>query len=179
MKIIYQWAVLTVIMVLSFNAVAASKVGVIDIQKAVVSTERAKELIKKLEADDDYSSAKKQVSELQKSFKKMIEEAQRDSATWTPEQREAASKKAMNKKEDLERLIGKVQSQNKELLQGMMRTMGAEIQNALKEIIEKEGITLLLERQFVMHVDATLDLTGQLTAKLNAGSTATVSSTQE
>ena len=140
----------------------------IDIQNAVVSTDKAKVMIKKLEAEPDYKDAKDQATKLQASLEATIEEAKRDSATWTDAQREEAGKKVANKKDDLEHLVRKIQAQNKQLVQIMMQEMGQDIQAALRSIVDKEGITLLLEKQFVMHVDPTYDLTTQLTAKLNS-----------
>ncbi len=165
---------LTAMLVLSVTSFAAEskaaqpKIAVIDIQNAVVSTDKAKGMIKKLEAEPDYKEAKDQATKLQASLEATIEEAKRDSATWTDAQREEAGKKVANKKADLEHLVRKIQAQNKQLVQMMMQEMGQDIQAALREIVDKEGITLLLEKQFVMHVDPTYDLTTQLTAKLNS-----------
>ena len=167
MKRIIQLVVLVSAMVVSIGAIASPKIAVINIQQALVTTERAKSLIAKLESEEDYAKAKSEISKLQSQLEKLNEEGMRDGPTWSPVQIEAAQKKMINKKADMDHLIRKIQTQNKELVQRMMNMMGPDIQGALQDIVEKEGITLLLERQFVMHVDATLDLTSQLTAKLN------------
>ncbi len=168
MNIFFRTFAVVMLMMSSSISYASGKIAVVDIQQAIVSTDRAKSLIKKLEAEPDYADAKKQVGALQKSLEELVENAKRDSATWTAEQREAAAKKVGNKKADLEHLVRKVQAQNKQLIQSMMNTMGPDIQAALQDIVKKEDITLLLEKQFVMHVDATFDITSQLTAKLNS-----------
>jgi outer membrane protein len=54
-------------------------------------------------------------------------------------------------------------------LQGkIMEELQPKVQAALKELVEAEGITLLLQREAVIVADPALDVTGKLLERLNA-----------
>jgi outer membrane protein len=159
------------VLVLAFvglPAVAAEKIAVVDVQRVIFASEVAKarqqqartrpELVE-LEARHDSIAA--DVKALQQKI-----EAGRD--TMSREQAVEHQKRMEYLRADYELVARKLQTEVQQLQGEIMEELQPQVQAALKELVEAEGVTLLLQREAVIFATPTLDLTGKLLERLNA-----------
>ena len=67
-------------------------------------------------------------------------------AVMSPEQKAAAEKKLNSLQEDLDHVASKLQQAEQGIGQALLQEMAPKVQEVLKEIIQKDGIALLLQR---------------------------------
>lgn len=79
----------------------------------------------------------------------------------------AARKRLASKQADLEHVTGKLQQAEQQAGQAILRQMSGEVQEILRDLIQSEGIGLLLQRQAVIHADPGYSITAKVTDKLN------------
>jgi outer membrane protein len=83
------------------------------------------------------------------------------------DQKVAAQQKLGSMQEDLDHVTGKLQQAEQGAGQALLQEMAPKVQEVLREIIEKDGIGLLLQRQAVIHAEPSYSITAQVTDKLN------------
>ena len=161
-------ALVSVLLLVSSNlAMAQGKIAVLNIQEAILNTEFAQERLKKLRATDDFTTSKNRFDTLKKEGQELVEKLKKDEQVMSPEQREALMKKISSKREDLEFVLRKLQEAEKELSQQILAEMSEQAKGVIDEMIKKEGIGLLLDRQVALFVDSSYSITAKVTDKLN------------
>ncbi|MBI2783681.1 MAG: OmpH family outer membrane protein [Porticoccaceae bacterium] len=149
-------------------AAAVDKIAVVDIQRVIFTSDVAKARQKQLQAESEfvglqakYDSIAADVKALQKKI-----EAERD--TMSQEQATENQKKMEYLRADYELVERKLRAEVQQLQGKIMEELQPKVQAALKELVEAEGITLLLQREAVIVADPGLDVTGKLLERLNA-----------
>ncbi len=69
--------------------------------------------------------------------------------------------------EDLDHVVGKLQQAEQAAGQALLQEMAPKVQEVLRDIIKKEGIGLLLQRNAVVHAEDSYSITAKVTDKLN------------
>lgn len=159
------------LLLLAFGAPLASaveKIAVVDIQRVIFTSDTAKARQKQLQAEQGfvelqakYDSIAADVKALQKKIEAERDTMSRDQATET-------QKKMEYLRADYELVARKLQAEVQQLQGKIMEELQPQIQAALKELVEAEGVTLLLQREAVIFAAPTMDLTGKLLERLNA-----------
>ncbi len=149
-------------------ASAAERIAVVDIQRVIFTSDVAKVRQKQLQSEQEfvelqakYDSISSEVKSLQKKI-----EAERD--TMSRDQAAENQKKMEYLRADYELVARKLQAEVQQLQGKIMEELQPQIQAALKELVEAEGVTLLLQREAVIFAAPTMDLTGKLLERLNA-----------
>ena len=83
------------------------------------------------------------------------------------EQQGTARQKLASKQSDLEHVTKKLQTAEQNAGQLLLQEMSPKVQEVLRELIQTEGIGLLLQRASVIHADAGYSITAKVTDKLN------------
>lgn len=146
---------------------AEGKIAVFDLQTAILQTDAAQERLKELRGEDEYKKNKAEFDRIKSEGEALVQSYQKDSAIMSDEQKATAQQKINSMQEDLEHVAGKLQQSEQVAAQAMFQEMGPKVQEILREIIEKEGVGLLLQRQAVIHAEPSYSLTAQVTDKLN------------
>jgi outer membrane protein len=146
---------------------AESKIAVFDLQTAILQTDAAQERLKELRNEDEYKKNKSEFDRIKTDGEALVKSYQKDSAIMSEEQKATAQQKINSMQEDLEHVAGKLQQAEQAAAQAMFQEMGPKVQEVLREIIEKEGIGLLIQRQAVIHAEPSYSLTAKVTDKLN------------
>ncbi|MBK6961689.1 MAG: OmpH family outer membrane protein [Gammaproteobacteria bacterium] len=159
------------VLVLAFFALPAAavdKIAVVDIQRVIFTSDVAKARQKQLQAESEfvglqakYDSIAADVKALQKKI-----EAERD--TMSQEQATENQKKMEYLRADYELVERKLRAEVQQLQGKIMEELQPKVQAALKELVDAEGITLLLQREAVIVADPGLDVTSKLLERLNA-----------
>ena len=97
----------------------------------------------------------------------LIKELQNDLAVMSVEQQQAARKRLASKNADLEHVLRKLQKSEQELGQALLQEMTPKVQVVLRDLIQSEGIGLLLQQSAVIHADNGYSVTAKVTDKLN------------
>lgn len=167
MKKIVKISLLAVALIASFSAYAEGKIAVLNAQQAIINTEVAQARLKTLREEASYAANRKQLEELGKSFQETRAQLQKDAAVMSAEQQQAEAQKLQEKRADIEHVQRKLQTAEQQLLQAVAQEMAPKLQKAVTELIEVEGIGLLLNQQSAMHVDSAFSITAKVTDKLN------------
>lgn len=167
MKNLFRSMLIAVSVALPMSAMAEGKIAVLNAQQAIINTEVAQNRLQALRAETSYASNRKELEALGKAYQDIVAQLQKDAAVMSPEQQQAEAKKIQEKRADIEHVQRKLQAAEQELLQTVAKELSPKLQEAVKQLIDVEGIGLLLNQQAAMHVDSSYNITAKVTDKLN------------
>lgn len=146
---------------------AEGKIAVFDLQNAILQTDVAQERLKEVRSQEDYKKNKAEFDKIKSEGEELVKSYQKDAAIMSEEQKAAAQQKITSIQEDLEHVAGKLQQAEQAAAQALFQEMGPKVQEVLRDIIEKEGVGLLLQRQAVIHAEPSYSITAKVTDRLN------------
>lgn len=166
MKNLRQVAV-AILALLPVTALAQGKIAVVDLQVAIMQSDKAQARMEEVRGQEDYKADKDEFDELKEELDELVREFQKDAAVMSQEQQVAARKRLASKQADLEHVAGKLQQAEQTAGQAILQEMSPVVQEVLRELIQTEGIGLLLQRGSVIHADPGYSITAKVTDKLN------------
>lgn len=143
------------------------KIAVVDVQGAILQTDIAQKRMGEVRDQDDYKKNKAEYDRLKSEGDSLLKTFQKDAAVMSQDQKIAAQQKLSSMQDDLDHVTSKLQQAEQTAGQALLQEMAPKVQEVLREIIEKEGITLLLQRNAVIHAEASYSITATVTDKLN------------
>ena len=146
---------------------AQAKVGVVNIQEAVLQTDLAQKRLDELNSNADYKADKAEGDRLKKEFDDLVAKFQKDAAVMSEEQKIAARQKLTSKQGDLEHVMKKMQQWNQSAVQSLAQELGRKIEDAVREVVTSEKIDILLPRASVAYLNPEYSITSKVTNKLN------------
>lgn len=169
-KVIFLFLALSATSSMLFAEEKGSKIAVIDINRAVLQTEKAQVELEKLKKQPEFKSNLESIEKLEKEYKKMAEKYQKDRAVMSAEKQSEEERRILEKEQDLKYVASKLQQAQKEWAEGVLKQFAANAQQILENIIKEQNIGLLLRRDApaVIHADASYDISDQVTERLNA-----------
>ena len=141
----------------------------VNLEEAILQTDEAQKRLSNLREEDDYRSDKAEFDRLKGEHEDLVTQLKNDMAVMSQDQQIAARKKLASKQADLEHVLRKLQQAEQEMGQGLLREMSPRVQAVLRDLIQSEGIGLLLQRSSVIHADTSYSITAKVTDKLNQG----------
>ena len=147
----------------------AEKIAVVDVQLAVLQTEQAQAQLAELKEQDDYKKNMKEVKEIDNDLKVMVEAYQKDRAVMSAQKRAEEEKRIVEKKNDRNYILKKLQQSQTELEEKVMQAQGKNVIRILDNLVEEQGIGLLLRADggVVLHAGPRYDISLQVTERLN------------
>lgn len=153
------------------SAAAEGKIAVVNLQRAIFTTKTAEKRMNKLKRRGDYKRQRERIEKLQENGRKALSKFKKDEATMS----ESAKKKALRRLEtlraDAEYEIRKIQALEQEVLEELHQELLPRAKEILTELIEREGIGLLLsdgpQNSVVLHADTGFDITAKVSDRLN------------
>lgn len=148
----------------------AGKIAVIDVQRAVLQTEKAKVKLEELKQQADFKANLESIGELEKEYKAMVESYQKERAVMSAEKREEEERRIIDKQQDMKYVAGKIQQSQKEWGDKVLRELGTDMQTVIEGLIKEQKIGLLLRADsgVIVHAGASFDISDQVTERLNA-----------
>lgn len=158
----YKWWLAVVCLVSSQLALAAdsSKIAVFDVQEAIMSTTLAKEKMKAFESRSDIAKMIKDAEKLKQEIISLQQGAGKDAAK---------AKDIEFKRADYELIVRRLNSEKQTAGKALIDEIAPKLEGVVKQIIEADGIALLLDKKAAIHVDPGLDITAEVTKRLNSG----------
>tara|TARA_B100002019_G_scaffold289227_1_gene304399 strand:- start:1008 stop:1532 length:525 start_codon:yes stop_codon:yes gene_type:complete len=166
MNILKKTLLLGLIAVFS-AAVFAEGTYVLNAERAMLSTQYAKDTFQKLEEDADFIADRERLELLQAEGQELVESFQQDQETMSDEQIVAMQKKVQDKQNEIQFLANKLQTKAQEAQQSVINDLSADFQRILGELINAKGMDMVLSPQALFYADPDLDITDEVTALLD------------
>lgn len=143
------------------------KIAVVDVQGAILQTDVAQKRVDEIRNEEEFKKNKAEYERLKAEGEALLKTFQKDAAVMSQEQKIAAQQQLSSLQDDLDNVTGKLQQAEQSAGQSLLEEMAPKVQEVLREIIEADGIGLLLQRNAVIHAEPSYSITAQLTDKLN------------
>lgn len=169
MKKIVSALVLTLMTLVSGVVAAESKIAVVDIYRALMSSEAAKAAVAELQ--NEFKSEQEQLSQLEQEIKGLQEKGQKEGMLMTDDDKRRLFEEIQNKQSDAKHIIQKVRKMQSKREKEFLAQNKGTIDAALKELVDELKIDLLLTREATLWVSPDMDITLKLLEKLNANKT--------
>lgn len=151
----------------SSASLAADKIAVVDMARAIFSSTVAQQRVKEAEGGADFVALKAKYESSAADLQAMAKEAESKRMTWSQEQAAEHAKKMEYAKADAELTMRKLKAESQQLQQRVLQELGPKAGEALREIMKEEGITVLLKAEAVIDVLPESDITGKVANRLN------------
>jgi len=152
-------------------ALAQSKVGYVDLQRAlneVADGRNAKAKLKK-----EFDARQKELDDKQEELKKMQADLQAKGDVMTEDARRKAQVEMDTKVMDVSRLYAKLQKELQQKEHDATKGIFAKMSNIIKSIAEAEGVSMVFEKtdSGLLFAQPSLDLTNELIRRYNSQAT--------
>jgi outer membrane protein len=142
-------------------------IAVVNFGQAIFGTDVAKARLEQKKGESDFASLQAKYESTVSEMKALKQEMDSQGMTWSQEQAAEAQKKMEYLRADLELITRKIQADQKDLQNSIVQELRPKAAEALQEIIDEEGIVLLLSAEAVVTAAPSLDVTAKLTDRLN------------
>lgn len=146
----------------------AQKIAVVNIQAAILESDYGQSELARLESNQEYAALVSESQSLIADVQALDSDAQANGNNWTQEQLDEYNRRRQFLTEDLQLNNQRIQSQRETVVRRINQTMNQRALTALQELVEEEGVTLLLQESAVYHATDEHNMTSQLAAKLNS-----------
>ena len=148
-------------------AAKAEKIAVVNIQAAILESSLAQQELQRLEQDETYSALVIEAQTLLADVQALDKDAQTNSSGWDQDQLAEYNKQRQFLTADLQLNNQKIQAEREAVVRQINATMNQPALVALQELVDEEGITLLLQESAVYHATDEHNVTAKLAAKLS------------
>lgn len=157
----------SIVSLASVTVAAETKIAVIDIQQAMFASDYAQNSVKEAQESADFVALRAKAEGSAADLQSMGKEAETKRLTWSAEQVTAQQKKMSYAKADYDLAVQKIQGEQKQLQQQIMQELSPQFQEALAQVVQEEGITLLLRSESVIVASPENNLTAKVIDRLN------------
>jgi outer membrane protein len=152
----------------SMGAAAADKIAVVDIQRVIFTSEFAKVRQQQLQTEKSFVDLQARYDSISADIRALQRRIEAERETMSRDQVAENQKRVEYLRADYELVARKLQTEVQQLQGQIMEELQPQVQAALKELVEAEGISLLLQREAVIFATPAMDVTGKLLERLNA-----------
>lgn len=160
-------AIQVCLFLLSAGAAAESGIAVVDVARAIFSTEVAKKRQEEMQRASEFSTQQAKYDSLAADMKALQKEVEGKAMTLSQEKATEYQKKMEYLRADLELVSRKLQAEVKETQNRVMQELQPKALEAVKELVAEEKITLLLQREAVISATPDMDVTAKLIDRIN------------
>jgi len=165
-KIVNTLMLLAGISLLSATAMAQdAKIGVINLEQALFTSEAARSVQQEIEAE--FSSDVERAQSLQQELVALQEKFQQDEAIMSESEIRQINADAQEKQLQLQLISERLQQATQEKNQQFVESMRQTLTEAITDVVAEGGYDLILNAASVAYAAPVLDITPQVTAKIN------------
>ena len=157
--------IIAALALLSFSAYGAGETVIVDVDAAILGSEQAKVLIAEFKKDTEQDQ--KEILAMVDDIKKINKQLEQDSAVMSDAEKRKLLKKIEDKKIDIQFKQQKLRQAEKEIQQELLQTQGPKLNKALAELLEEKQYGLVLNSRAVIFATPAMNITKQVTEKLN------------
>ena len=159
----------SVSMVVSADSPSA-KIAVVDAQLAIFRSAAAETEVKSFKESADFIALKAIYESSSADLQAMAKEAETKRLTWSQEEMDEHQKKMSYVKADAELAMQKITAEQKQLEQRVLQDLAPLVEQALKEIVNEEGITILLREESILWAKPEMSITKKVSDRIDAKS---------
>ncbi|MCK7595680.1 OmpH family outer membrane protein [Microbulbifer sp. CAU 1566] len=167
-KLVKTSAILLAGLLFTGAAVAQTKVAVVNIQAAIMSTEKATSKINALKTSSEYSQLQNSAEGIRAEVQKMAEDAQKNGVTWSDEQKAEQQRKMNFKRSDFETAVKKLRAMEGQAVQEIQKDLLPKAKAALEAVIKEKKLDLVLDANAAVYAGTGANLTEEVVKRLNA-----------
>lgn len=157
--------VATLLTMLALPAAAQDKIGVVDLRRALFSSDGAQSFSQELQ--DDFASEESKVRDAQENAQKLKERIEKDGAMMNDSERQEAAGNFKEQVQEFQYLKKKLDSKVGARKKAFLEKARPEVNAAVKELLEKHDLDLVLPSEAVVYAKPDMDITEELIEKLN------------
>lgn len=152
-------------MAVSLPTFADTNIGVVDLRQALFSSDSAKSFSESLQKD--FASEEAKVREAQEAAKKLKDRLEKDGAMMNESERGKLAGEFQEKVKEFNFLKQRLDSAVSQRKQAFLEKARPDVDAAVKELLDENGLDLILPSEAVVYVKPDMNLTSQLLDKLN------------
>ncbi len=161
-----RW-VMVLVCLASSGVMAGENIAVIDVARAIFSTELSKVRQQEMKSAPGFVSLQTEYDNINADIKAVQKEVESKKLTLSQEQAAEYKKKMEYLGADMELVSRKLQTEIKSLQSKIMKELQPTALKSVNELVEENKITLLLQREAVIFATPEKDLTGKLVDRMN------------
>ena len=146
---------------------AEQKIVVLDPTAAIMGTAVAKAKFEKMQKSPDFAATKAKLDGLKADIQALQAAYKKDSAVWDDAKRAESEKKMQSLATDYQFEGKKLQNEQQALAQQVMQEMAPKMEAIVKQLVESEKITMIVDAKSVMMAKPENDLTLKVTELMN------------
>lgn len=146
-------------------ATAETRIGVVDLRKALFSSDDAQAFSAQLERD--FAGTEEEVRKAQEEARDLQERLQKDGAMMNQSEREQLTAEFQQKAQEFAQKKQQLDQTLNSRKQGFLEDARPEVDAAVKELMEEHDLDIILPSETVVFVKPELNLTEELLEKLN------------
>jgi len=150
----------------SLTAQAEVKIAVVDQMAAIINSDEAQVIVKKIRAGMEKEQAKG--AALQKSIEGLNQKYERDHSIMGQDELRKLQQQVEDKQMEGQFLAQKLRKRQKEGEEEIIKAIGPKFRKAIKDVKAEGGYDIILQRQAAIDVDSAFDITAKVTEKINA-----------
>lgn len=160
-------ALFTISLILSFSAQAgnAQRIAVLDLQEALLSTDKISNAFEKI--DQQLSDEEGRISQLAEEGRSLQQRLQRDGDIMSESERTRLTQEMQQKVQEYQQLGSQLQQRQQQLRQQVVSENRPALEAIVNDLLEEHDIDILLDRQGVHFAKPQFDLTPLVAEKLN------------
>jgi outer membrane protein len=162
---IKKMLVATLLTMLALPVAAQDAIGVVDLRRALFSSEGAQQFSDTLQSD--FADDEAEVRDAQEEAQKLKERIEKDGAMMNESERQELAGKFKEKVQEFQYLKNKLDSTVGSRKKAFLEQARPEVNAAVKELLEEHDLDLVLPSEAVVYAKPDMDLTEELIEKLN------------
>lgn len=151
--------------ILSTSAFGEVKIAVVNVQKAILDSENAQELMKQIQ--DEFKSEQDKIRNLETDIAGLVERLRKDSEVMSGSEKRKLQQQIETTQNDYVYEGKKLQRSAEERQKELFAGVDVKVQKAIEELVKSEDYDLILPRQGVLYAGDLYDITRKVTEKLN------------
>ena len=163
-----KWALGLMVGMVFFTGLASAaekKLAVVDVQKAMRSADKVKEIEAKLKKE--FSEDEKKIEALKKKITELKERQKRDWAVMGDAEKRKLQEEGMRVTNELKVSSQESQRRLQARQQELLKPVVSDAQEVIKDIMKEEGYDVVFRREALVEFDPKMDITLKVTLKLN------------
>ncbi|MDM3870271.1 OmpH family outer membrane protein [Porticoccus sp. W117] len=151
----------------SLTAVAETKIAVVDMERAIVSSEMWKQHSEAAVADSNLAKLAAERDGLVADAQKLQKDFETNNLSWDDAKKAKANREMESFRADLQLLERKIQAEQRVVQQTTLQAIQPVAFEQLQALIDEEKVELLLKKDAVWSNGAGLDITNKLIDRIN------------
>lgn len=144
---------------------ADAKIGVVDMEKAIMQTTKAKGMSDQFVKD--FTKDEEKVKKIEAELTALNEKAMKSGASMSKTEKETLMKQMQSKGHERGEIVKKIKQAEQERLQQLRAAIDPKIKAVMKDVAEKGGYTIIIDRKAAPYFSEADDVTKDTTEKLN------------